>query len=119
MHPAVSTGPVFFPDERDSGAGSAVNLVEIMLAGAAGGFCLALVQLLTGYQAVVHSDNPDTKTFLKSQIIPFVGLTVLGAIVAWVTSIGPISPFISGVGAITFILVLVGMVKDDEEASHG
>lgn len=96
-----------------------MNLVEIMLAGAAGGFCLAMVQLLIGYKAVVHSDNPDTKTFLNAQVIPFVGLAVLGAIVAWVTSIGPISPFISGVGAFTFILVLVGMAKDDEEASHG
>ena len=94
-----------------------MNLVEIMLAGAAGGFSLALVQLLIGYKAVVCSDNPDAKTFLKAQVIPFVGLAVLGAIVAWVTSIGPIAPFISGVGAITFILVLAGMVKDDEEAT--
>ena len=96
-----------------------MNLVEVMLAGAAGGFCLALVELLTGYKAIAHSDNPDTKTFLKAQIIPFAGLMAVGAIVAWVTSIGPISPFISGVGAITFILVLAGMVKDDEEASRG
>lgn len=96
-----------------------MNLAEVLIAGAAGGFSLAVAQLLVAYRKIVHSDDPQIKMFLFAQIIPLLGLTTLGAIVAWVTATGPISPFLSGLTGLGFVLLLTQTSHEKEEVPHG
>lgn len=96
-----------------------MNLAEILIAGGAGGFCLAVAQLLTSYRKIVHSDNPQIKIFLWAQVVPFLCLTLVGAIVAWVTATGPIAPFLSGLTALGFVLLLGQSAHDKEESPRG
>ncbi|WP_104176028.1 hypothetical protein [Arthrobacter sp. Y81] len=80
--------------------------VEVLLAGGAGGFCLALGRLLISYIGLNHMEDPKMGRFLAAQSIPIVVLSVLGMIVAWATAPPPVSPFLTGLGALGFILML-------------
>lgn len=81
-------------------------MIEVLVAGGAGGFCLALGRLLISFVALSHIENPKMGRFLAAQSIPVVVLTLLGMIVAWATADPPVSPFLTGLGALGFILML-------------
>lgn len=81
-------------------------LVEVLVAGGLGGLCLALGRMLISYVSIAHTENANIKQFLLAQSIPIIVLTTLGMIVAWVTAEPPISPFLTGLGALGFILLL-------------
>lgn len=93
------------------------NTLLVLVAGAAGGLSLALGQAVVGYRAVTPSDSPLISVFLVAQIIPVVGLTIVGALVAWATASEPVSSFLTGLTALGFVLVLTR--GDEKKSSNG
>lgn len=108
MLPRAAAGPVSFWERQhgDTRAGMEADMWLVLLAGGAGGFCLATGQAVMSYRAITSSDSPQIGVFLMAQIIPLFGLTIMGAIVAWATSSEPISSFLTGLTALGFVLVL-------------
>lgn len=88
----------------------------VLLAGGAGGFCLAAGQAIVSYRAIISSDSPQIGVFVVAQIIPVVLLSLVGAIVAWATASEPVSSFLTGLTALGFVLVLA---RGDGSASSG